>query len=132
MTKLCRNLQRVPNNKIIFLDKTHIKINEVPRTTLVAPGGKLYVVVTDSSSYAADCNMIAAIVGSRVLLPIVFTPQCRRRDVKGIDSDMLIDFIENALYSSISESGSCPMYLLLDKSNIHNLSKLLLMLDVQK
>ena len=58
--KLRRKLQRVVNNKIIFVDETHIKINEAPTTTLVAPGDKPYVVVTDSSSYAARYDMIAA------------------------------------------------------------------------
>ncbi len=32
-------------NKIIFLDETHIKINEIPKVTLVTPSEKPYVVV---------------------------------------------------------------------------------------
>ncbi len=60
IAKLRRKLQRVSNKKIIFLDETHIKINEVPRRTLLAPGEKPYVIVTDSSSYAARYDMIGA------------------------------------------------------------------------
>ena len=41
VAKLCRKLQRVSNNRIIFLNETHIKTNKLPRTTLVAPGEKL-------------------------------------------------------------------------------------------
>jgi hypothetical protein len=69
--------------------------------------------------------MIAAIVGNQVLPPITFTPQDRRtRKIKGINSEMFIDFIENVLYPSISELDHCPIYLVLDKSNIHNVSKI--------
>lgn len=122
---LRRKLQRVSNNRIIFLDETHMKINEVPRTTLVAPGEKPYVVVTDSSSYAARYDMIAAVVGNQTLPPIIFTPQDRRtRNVKGINSDMLADFIENVLCPSTNELDNCPIYLVLDRSTIHNTSKI--------
>lgn len=37
IAKLRRKLQRVSENKIIFLDETHIKIKEVPRAALVVP-----------------------------------------------------------------------------------------------
>ena len=99
----------------------HMKINEVPRTTLVAPGEKPYVVVTDSSSYAARYDMIAAVVGNQALPPIIFTPQDRRtRNVKGIKPI----FIENVLCPSINELDNCPIYLVLDRSTIHNASKI--------
>ena len=35
---LRHRLQRVSNRKIIFLEKIHLKINEVPTTTLLALG----------------------------------------------------------------------------------------------
>jgi hypothetical protein len=125
IAKLRRKLQRVSINKIIFIDETHVKINEVPRKTLVAPSEKPFVIVTDSSSYAARYDMISAIVGNRVLPPTIFTPEDRRtRNVKGINSDMFIDFITNVLCPSITELNPSPMYLVLDKSNIHNASKI--------
>ena len=37
---------------------------------------------------------------------------------------MLIDFISNVLCPSIDELDPCPIYLVLDKSNIHNVSKI--------
>jgi hypothetical protein len=124
IAKLRRALQRISNKKIIFVDETYIKINEVPRTTLVAPGEKPYVVVTDSSSYAARYDVIAAIVGNRVLPPMIFTPQNRKeRRVKGINGDMFIDYIENVLCPSILELDPSPVCLVFDKSNIHNISK---------
>ena len=125
IAKLRRKLQRVSINKIIFIDETNVKVNEVPRKTLVAPGEKPFVIVTDSSSYAARYDMIAAIVGNRVLPPIIFTPEDRRtRNVKGLNSDMFIDFIENVLCPSITRLDPCLMYLLLDKLNIHTTSKI--------
>ncbi|CAF2678084.1 unnamed protein product [Rotaria sp. Silwood2] len=139
-TKLRRKIQRVSNNTIAFLDETHVKLNQLygfytTGTTLVAPGEKPFVIVTDSSSYAAHYDMIAAIIGNRVLPPIIFTPEDRRtRNVKGINSDMFIDFLENVFCASISELDPCPMYLVSDKSNIHNVSKiekLFVMLDTQ-
>ena len=40
--------------------------------------------------------MIAAVVGNQALPPIIFTPQYRRvRNVKGINGDMLVNFIQN-------------------------------------
>ncbi|CAF3491093.1 unnamed protein product [Rotaria sp. Silwood2] len=103
IAKLRRKLQRVSINEVIFIDETHVKIDEVPRKTLVAP----------------------AIVGNRVLPPIIFTPEDRRtRNVKGINSDLFIEFIENVLCPSITELDPCPMYLVSDKSNIHNASKI--------
>ncbi|CAF4985784.1 unnamed protein product [Rotaria sp. Silwood1] len=109
-------LQRVSSKKTIFLDETHIKINEVPTTTLVDLKEMPYVAVTDSSSYAACFDMIAAIVGVQVLPPIVYSPQDRKtREVKGINSQMLIDFIEDILCPAINALDLFPQYLVLDK-----------------
>ncbi|CAF1027512.1 unnamed protein product [Rotaria sp. Silwood1] len=125
IAKLRRKLQRISNKKIIFLDETHIKINEAPRTTLVAPGENPYVIVTDSSSYAARYDMIAAVVGDQILPSIIYSPADRKtKNVKGINSNMLIDFIENILCPSISTLDYCPIYSVLDKSHIHNISKI--------
>ncbi|CAF3442038.1 unnamed protein product [Rotaria sp. Silwood1] len=125
IAKLRRKLQRISNKKIIFLDETHIKINEAPRTTLVAPGENPYVIVTDSSSYAARYDMIAAVVGDQILPSIIYSPADRKtKNVKGINSNMLIDFMENILCPSISTLDYCPIYLVLDKSHIHNISKI--------
>ncbi|CAF5055683.1 unnamed protein product [Rotaria sp. Silwood1] len=75
-----------------------------------------YVAVTDSSSYAARFDMIAAIVGDQVLPPIVYSPQDRKtREVKGINSQMLIDFIEDILCPAKIALDLFPQYLVLDK-----------------
>jgi hypothetical protein len=97
----------------------------MPTTTLVAPGEIPYVVVTDSSSYAAHFDMIAAIVGDQVLPPIVYSSKDRKtKQVKGINSQMLIDFIENILCPAINALDLSTKYLVLDKSNIHNISEI--------
>jgi hypothetical protein len=111
IAKLRCDLQRVSNNKIIFLDEIHVKINE-------APGEKPYVIVTDSSSYAARYDMIAVVVGNQVFSPIFFTPQDRRsRNVKRINSEMFIDFIENVLYPSINGLDPCSILFLAGQFN---------------
>ncbi|CAF4323974.1 unnamed protein product, partial [Rotaria sp. Silwood2] len=55
-------------------DIAKLRLNEAPRATLLAPGEKSYVVVTNSSSYAARFDMIRAIVGSQVLPSIIYSP----------------------------------------------------------
>ena len=60
--------------------------------------------------------MIAAVVGNQRFPSIIFSPQNRRaRNVKGINGDMLLDFIENALCPSIDELDNCLIYLIFDK-----------------
>ncbi|CAF4998505.1 unnamed protein product, partial [Rotaria sp. Silwood1] len=130
IAKLRRKRQRISNKKIIFLDETHIKINEVPRTTLVATGEKPYVIVTDSSSYAARYDMIAAVVDDQVFPSIIYSPADRKtKNVKGINNNMLIDFIEKILCPSSSTLDHCPIYFVLDKLHIHNISKIKEALD---
>ncbi len=125
IAKVRRNLQSISNKKLIFLDETHVKINEIPRTTLVAPGEKSYVIVTDSSSYAARFDMIGAVVGSQVLPPIIFSPEDRKTsNVKGINTEMLIDFTKTTLSPAINQLVPIPKHLVLDKAKIHNLSKI--------
>ncbi len=125
IAKLRRKLQRISNKKIIFLDETHIKLNEVPRTILVAPGEKPYVIVTDSSSYAFRYDLIAAVVSNQVFPPVIFTPQDQKtRNVKGINGEMLIDYIENVFCPAIDKLNYHPIYLIVDKSNIHNVSNI--------
>ncbi|CAF3310787.1 unnamed protein product [Rotaria sp. Silwood2] len=80
-----------------------------------------FVIVTDSSSYVVHYDRIEAIVGNQVRPPIISAAEHRRiRSVKGINSDVFTNFIENVLRSSISELDPCSMYLVLDKLNFQN------------
>jgi hypothetical protein len=121
---LRRKLQRVSNNNIVFLDETHIKINEAPCTTLVAPKQKQFVLVEDTTSYAARYDMIAAVVGDQVLPPMIYSPQDRAsRGVQGIQAKMLIEFIEDVLARAISGLDRYPIILVLDRATIHSIDK---------
>ena len=71
-TKVRREFQCISNRELILLDETHLRMNEIMRTTLVAPGKIPYIIVTDSSSYAACFDIVTVIVGSQVLPPVIF------------------------------------------------------------
>ena len=108
-----------------FLDETHLKINELTQTTLVVPDENLYIIVTDSSSYALYFDMITTIIDGRVLPPIAFSPQDRMvRQANEINTELLIDFITNILSPVIHEFNPTPTHLVLDKANIRNVSKI--------
>ena len=63
--------------KVIFLDETKISVREYRRCTLVAPGECQYVLVEDSSAYAAKYDMIACCSADRVFPPTVYSPEDR-------------------------------------------------------
>ena len=91
-------LQHISNKKCIFLTK-HPKINEILQTTLVAPGEKPYIIVTNSSSYAAYFDMINAIAGGQVLPLIILSSYDRMiRQVKEINTEMFMDLSKNILF----------------------------------
>jgi hypothetical protein len=126
IAKFRRWAQRIGNHKLIFLDETHLRVSEAPRTTLVAPGESAYVVVDDDSKYAERYDMIAVTSGEKVFPPVIFSPEDREaRLVDGIRGWMLNDYIEDLLARSISSCDYYPMYLIVDRSNIHNTSNMM-------
>ena len=107
------------------MDETHLRISEAPRTTLVVPGEKSYVIVDDNSSYAKRYDMICFVSGTKVFPAIVYSPEDRvERHVKGITSQMLNEFIVDQLGPSLGAYDCYPLYILMDKSTIHNISKM--------
>lgn len=74
---LRRKIQRVNKKQVIFLDQTHLRISEAPNRTLVLPGQDSYVVVDDTSAYAARYDMIACCNSESVFPPMIFTPNDR-------------------------------------------------------
>jgi hypothetical protein len=116
----------INNNNLIYLDETSLRLNAAPSSTLVAPGEQQFVVVEDDTSYAARYDMIAVCSGCEVLPPIVFTPEDRAQlKVKGINTQMLIDYIESILARALSGLDRYPLYLIMDNSNIHNHTKIM-------
>jgi hypothetical protein len=119
-------IQRLNKANVLFLDETHLKLNAAPTHTLVAPGEKEYVVVEDTSTYAKRFDMIACISSKEVLPPIIYTPKERKTlDVKGINTEMLINFIHNTLAQAAGALDRYPLYLIMDKSTCHNKSQIL-------
>jgi hypothetical protein len=116
----------INNNNLIFLDETNLKLNAAPSSTLVAPGEQAFVVVEEDSSYASRYDMIAVCSGNEVLPPIVFTPEDRKQlNVKGVNTEMLINYIESLLTRALSGLDRYPLYLIMDNSNIHNEDKIM-------
>jgi hypothetical protein len=120
--------QTIDAKRLLFLDETAIRISEAPRTTLVAPGEKQFVIVNDSSSYAGRYDMIACISGEKAFPPAIFSPNDRKQlKVKGIRQFMLLDYIHNTLAPAVRALRIRPLYLYLfmDKSRTHNRKKIL-------
>ena len=51
-------IQRVSKKRIVFLDEVAVKLNEGENYTLVLPGEKEYVTVTDTTTYSKRYDMI--------------------------------------------------------------------------
>jgi len=125
IAKVRRKMRQIPNAKIVVMDETYYTLSEAPKRTLVYPGHKALVQVFDNSRYAGRYDMISFISGEKVHPPIIFSPEERKeRRVKGITSDMLNSYIEDYLARSIAALDKYPLYLLCDKSSIHNPSKM--------
>lgn len=115
-----RKLQRVGKDRILFLDETHLRLNEAPSRTLVLPGQQPVVVATDTSSYATRFDMIACCTGKETLLPKIFTAKERAgAGVKGINQAMLLQFIDDTLAQAVEGLDRYPLLLVLDRAGIH-------------
>jgi hypothetical protein len=123
---LRRKIQRLNKAKVLFLDETQLKLNAAPTHTLVALGEKEYVVVEDTSAYAKRYDMIACITSKEVLPPIIYTPDERKTlSVRGINTKMLVTYIQQILAQACGALDRYPLYLILDKATCHSKSQLL-------
>lgn len=121
-----RKLQRLGLQHVLFLDETHLRVNEAPRTTLVAPGETPYVIVEDTTQYAKRYDMIACCTSDQVLPSIIYSPSERNLiGSKGINKKMLLDYIEDILARACSGLDRFPLYLVLDRARIHNIGHIL-------
>lgn len=121
-----RKLQRIGKDRVLSLDETSVRLNEAPTSTVVLPGDQPYVLATDTTSYSRRFDMIACCTGKEVLLPKIFTPKDRSNEgVHGINSQMLLDFIDDELAQAVEGLNRYPFTLVLDRSTIHNKTKIL-------
>jgi hypothetical protein len=110
----------------LFLDETAIRVSEAPINTLVLPGETSYVVVDETTSYAKRFDMIACCSGTEHFPPIIYSPTERQAaKVKGINTKMLLTYIQNILAQAVGALDRYPMYLVLDKASCHNEGKIL-------
>lgn len=115
-----RKIRRIGTRKAIFLDETALRISEAPTRTIVLPGESAFVEASETSSYAARYDMIAACTSDRVLLPRIFTPKERKgADARGINGPMLHQFIDDSLAQAVEGLDRYPLLLFLDRAPIH-------------
>jgi hypothetical protein len=116
-----RKLQRLSKARVLFLDETAARLSEAPMSTLVLPGEKQYVLASDTSSYAKRFDMIACCNGKQVFAPCIYTPKERSdAGVKGINTEMLVDYILNTLGQETWAFDNPPLTLVVDRSRIHH------------
>lgn len=122
-----RKLQNRRTTHVLFLDETAVRLSEAATRTIVLPGEQPFVLATETASYAARYDMIACCVGDRVLLPKIYTPQERSdAGVRGINGDMLRQFVDDMLAQAVEGLDRYPLTLVLDRAPIHlNLDSLL-------
>src|SRR5689334_5603006 len=93
-----RTLRIIKKKSLLFLDETAMRISAAPRTTIVMPGEKQYVVATETSSYARRYDMIAVVNGDKTFAPMIYTPEDRKAlGVDGITTSMLLKFIDQSM-----------------------------------
>lgn len=123
---LRRRLQHLSKSRVLFLDETAVRLNEAPRTTIVLPGEQQYVVTTDTSSYAKRFDMIACINGDKPFAPVIYSPQERSdAGVKGINTEMLVDYILSTLGQETWALDNPPLILVVDRSRIHHTDRVM-------
>jgi hypothetical protein len=122
---LRKKIQRIKKANILFLDETHLRVSACPNYTLVAPGDDPYIIVEDNTQYAKRYDMIACCTSKEVFPPIVYTPKERKESgVKGINTKMLITYIQNTLAQAAGALDRYPLYLVLDKGTCHNIDQI--------
>jgi hypothetical protein len=79
------------------------------------------VIVEDDTAYARRYDMIACCSYDRVFPPIIYSPNERKEEgVKGINTSMLIRYIQNILAQAVGAMDVYPVILVLDRSRIHD------------
>jgi hypothetical protein len=119
-----RKLQRISKDRVLFLDEVAVRLSEAPTGTIVLPGEQAYVLAEDTTSYAKRFDMIACINGSRVFAPTIYTPKERAdAGVKGINTEMLVDYILSTLGQETAALDNPPLTLVFDRARIHNIER---------
>ncbi len=96
IAKFRRFLQRIGNDRLIFIDEIAIYAIMVPRQTLVAPGQQSLIIVDKPSAYAERYDFIGAINGSQAIACMILTPTDRKdRNIEGVRKEVINEWIIN-------------------------------------
>jgi transposase len=117
-----RKFQRIGTRRILVLDETHRRMGDVTDRTIVLPGEPSTIETSATSHYAPRYDMIACCTSKEVLPPMIYSPKERG---KGVDTDMLLQYVRNLLAQSAGALDRYPLFLLLDKATIHNEAKII-------
>jgi transposase len=117
-----RKFQRIGTRRILVLDETHRRIGDVTDRTIVLPGEPSTIETSATSHYAPRYDMIACCTSKEVLPPMIYSPAERGR---GVDTEMLLQYIRNLLAQAAGALDRYPLLLLLDKATIHNEGKII-------
>lgn len=121
IAKQRRKLQRMSKERVLFLDETAVRLSEAPTSTLVLPGEQAYVLAEDTTSYAKRFDRIACVNGKQTFAPTIYSPKERSEaGVKGINNEMLLDYIYSTLGQETAALDNPPLLLVLDKAGIHS------------
>jgi hypothetical protein len=116
-----RKFQRIGKQHLIVLDETNKRVGEVDEYTIVLPGESKILETVDTGQYAERYDMIAACTMKQTFSPKVFAPAERG---KGITTDLLVEYIRDYLAQACGALDVYPLYLLVDRSTIHNEDKI--------
>jgi hypothetical protein len=121
-----RKLQRMSKERVLFLDETAVRLSEAATSTVVLPGEEAYVLATETETYSKRFDMIACINGNKTFAPCIYTPKERAgAGVRGINTEMLLDYIYNTLGQETAALDKPPLTLVVDRARIHSEEKLL-------
>ncbi len=116
-----RSLQRIANDRLIFIDEIAIYSVMPPRKTLVAPGQKAFVLVEQPSAYSKRYDFIGAINGTGPIACMTLSPEDRKyRKISGVSQLVVNEWITDTLAPAIKRLNIDNIYLICDQSRAHN------------
>lgn len=121
IAKIRRFLQRIGNNRLVFIDEMAIYSIMPPRRTLVAPEHEPLIIVQKLSAYAERYDFIGTINGSEAIACMILSPTDRKnRHTDGVTKEILNEWIVDTLAPAINRLSIDKVYLVCDRSHIHN------------
>ncbi|CAF0977387.1 unnamed protein product [Rotaria sordida] len=124
--KFRKFLQRISNDRLIFIDEIAIYGIMPPLRTLVAPGHQSFVIVDKPSAYAERFDFIGAINGSKPIACMTLTPVDRKaKDIQGVRKEVIHEWIIKSLAPAINRLNIDRVHLICDRSRAHNRAEMM-------